>query len=533
MKNHVKRLISTLLAAMLLLLCLCSCGSAEPTEGAIVTQMYADISALDPARMYDSPTMLVLEQVVEGILEQQMDGSMKPHLCKSWEAVDDLTYVYQMRDDVTFSNGDPMTMEDVLFSIERHRDPDVASYLAWMYDNVESVTQTGDWELTVKLLSPSATWQYTFGTAAGAVIQKSACEAAGDSFGKTPKSLVATGPYVVDSWTVGSELKLSYNENYWDKSLGEPDVKQITFTVIPEDTTRVSALTSGQADVDLMLPADLMQTIKDSGKVEVSVKNSGAFLFLGMNCSKAPFDDVNVRRAIASAIPKGDIADTIISGVGEKASMLPMSDYLFTSESDSWKSYAKSAKDYPCDIEQAKSYLAQSKYPNGFTAQLIVDETSLNNAIALVIQQSLKEIGITVNIERITYDEVICHEFGEYVDENGLHTYDMGIFEWESDWPDPSGNIDGIFNSANIGEYGTNVPDYSNPAVDALLDEQAGLLDQARRTALLQQALDTIIDECPIVPISYTYYKMGFGERVEADYDCVTWNMCFKRMKLK
>lgn len=536
MKNYLKRFLALVMALCLTSACFSGCGSNSDSSekaGTVISQMYSDIVALDPARMYDSATMTVLQQVTEGILAQQMDGSMKPFLCESWESTDDVTYVYHMRSDIVFSNGDPMTMDDVLFSMERHRDPEVASYLAWMYENVESITQTGDWEFTVKLYSPDATWQYVLGTAAGVVIQKSACLAAGENFGRTPEGLVATGPYVVDSWTIGSEVKLSYNKNYWDPAYSAPDVKNIIFTVIPEDTTRASALMSGQTDVDLIVPGELMQTLIDSDKVEVRTKESGDFLFLSFNCSKAPFDDVNVRRAISSAIPKEDINSTIVGGVGEKAGSLPMSSYLYTFERESWEEYAKKVKSYDYNMEQAKSYLASSAYPDGFTVSLICDETGMNNSIALIIQQSLAELGITVNIEKMSYDEVICHEFGEYVDENGNHTYEMGLFEWEADWPDPSGNVMGIFNSAYIGEGGTNVPDYINENVDELLNAQSVIMDEKERTRLLQEALDIIVDECPIVPISYMYYKMGFGERVDPSFDCVTWGMYYKDMKLK
>ena len=208
-----------------------------------------------------------------------------------------------------------------------------------------------------------------------------------------------------------------------------------------------------------------------------------------------------------------------------------MSPYLYTFEKESWEAYEKQVKTYAYDLDQARAYLAQSAYPDGFSATLITDETGVNNAIALVIQQSLADIGIQVKIERMSYDENICHEFGEYVDENGNHTYEMGLFEWEADWPDPSGNIMGIFNSAYMGEGGSNVPGYANGRVDELLNAQAAILDEAQRTQLLQRALDIIVDECPIVPISYTYLKIGMNNRIQ-DFDCVTWGTYYKNMKL-
>ena len=182
-------------------------------------------------------------------------------------------------------------------------------------------------------------------------------------------------------------------------------------------------------------------------------------------------------------------------------------------------------------MEKAKECLANSAYPDGFTVNLIIDEVNTNNAMALVIQESLAELGITVEIEKMTTDELINHEFGGVLDENGYHTFDMGLFEWEADWPDPSGNIMGIFHSAYMGEGGSNVPGYFNEEVDELLSQQAASTDEAERTQLLQDALDIIIDESPLVPISYTYYKMGLGEKIEY-YVSVTWGPYFKDMKL-
>ena len=528
----MKKTIAILLIAALLLAGLTGCKKQETKSDSIQVQIVADIVALDPARMYDSSTMQVLGQVLEGLLEQQMDGHMEPLLCKSWTAADDTTYVYQIRDDVKFSDGSPMTMEDVLYSLNRHRDEEVASYLGWMYENVESLEQTGDWELTVRLYEPDATWQYVFGTAAGMIFQKAAAEAAGENFGRSVEGLIATGPYVIDSWTVGSEITMHYNQNYWDSRYANPDVKKIVFAVISEDTTRASALISGQSDVDLWLPANLLTQLEEAQSVTVKTKPSGDFLMLAMNCAKAPFDDVNVRRAIACAVPKQEINDSIVGHSGEIAKALPMSSYLYTFDKASWESYAASKTGYSYDLEQAKSYLAESAYPDGFSATLICDETALNNAIAVVLQEEFAKIGVKLTIERMSYDEIICHEFGEYVDEDGNHIYEMGLFDWEADWPDPSGNIMGIFHSAYIGEGGSNVPGYSNEQVDELLGEQSAILDESRRTELLQEALDIIIDETPLVPISYMYYKIGLGSRV-ADFDTVTWNSCFKNMKLK
>lgn len=535
----MKRFISAILAVLLTLTAFTACGDSSQESGKTLrVSLISDITALDPAFAYDGPTISTILQITEGILRLNADGTISPQLAKDWEAVDELTYVYNIRDDVCFSDGSPMTMEDVLFSLNRYRDENVASYLAWMYDNVESIEQTGDWQFTVKLYEPDATWQYVFSTAAGHVVKKETCELAGDDFGK-PAALLAglptigTGPYKVKSWSVGTEICLEKNENYWDKTYAETDIDNIEFVVISDDTTRIQALINGQTDMDTMLPAEMISTVRDSENTDVLLKNSTNFIMLAFNCEVAPFNDVNVRRAIASVIDKQSIASGIVKEVGEAATALPMGELLYTAEKASWEEYANTHKGIEYSIENAKNYLSQSAYPDGFECKLMVDEQNMNVSIALEIQSALKEIGITVNVEKVSQDELVNCEFGGDIKADGTRNFEMGLFEWESDYSDMSGNINGIFYSGFMGEGGSNVPSYSNPEVDSLLEQQLASLDPAERTKLLQQALDVIIDEVPIVPIAYTYYKIGYNTKIESGIDILTWAFYIKDIKLK
>ena len=148
------------------------------------------------------------------------------------------------------------------------------------------------------------------------------------------------------------------------------------------------------------------------------------------------------------------------------------------------------------------------------------------------LQSALKEIGINVNIEKVSQDELINCEFGGDISPDGTRNFDMGLFEWESDYSDMSGNIMGIFYSGFMGEGGSNVPSYSNPEVDALLESQQASIDPAEREKLLQQALDIITDEVPIVPIAYTYYKIGYNKSITEGVDILTWAFYVKDIRL-
>lgn len=545
----MKRKISMLLAmAMAAVVVLAGCGgngsdketknsaSAEGGSGTIDTftvALDADIIALDPAYAYDWSTNPVINQITEPLLVIDENNEIQPGLAKSWEQTDDVTYVYQIRDDVNFSDGTPMTMEDVLFSIERIRDDETASYVKWLYDSVESIEQTGDWELTVKLAAPSATWKYTFGTSAGHIISKAYYEENADLFGTAEGGIMGTGPFVYESWTSGQEIVLVKNENYWDKSV-QVDIQKLVFKIISEDTTRVAALTSGQADFTPITPADMMDTVRADDSLVVSDVRTMGISYLAFNTQRAPFDDVNVRKAISYAIDRQSINDNITKDTAEMGNMLPNSDVLFTSNPDDWNDYVANAENYTYDVEKAKECMAQSAYPDGFSCTLLCTEASVAYSKALAIQEYLKEINIEVEIEKLSSDEHTAYQFGNKFDEDGYRDYDMILAGWEADYPDVAGNIQPLYDGTNAGEGGSNAAAYVNDEVDALLHQQASSTDPEERNQCLFQAMDIITADAPYLAIDYpvkacTLNGKYQGVSMNASW---IWNLCFKNVHL-
>lgn len=547
-----KSLVSALLSAALVLSLLSGCsdgsagtGSAETpaagTEAAveetaqasgkdsIVVGLNSDITSLDPAYAYDHTTNQVVNQITEGLLTFDAAGALQPKLCKSWEAVDATTYVYEIRDDVKFSDGSPMTMEDVMFSITRHQDPELASYVAWCYDSVDTIEQTGDWEITVKLAKPDATWQYTFATTAGHIISKSYYDEHKDTFGTPAGGILGTGAYTFTSWTTGSEIVLDYNENYWAQEV--PDVKHITFEIIEEETTRVTAMVNGQIDFTLDPPTELLSQLEGASNVNLTEVPAWSILYLAMNCQKAPFDDVNVRKAISYAIDKEALYQSLLTKEGTEANnSIPFSSALYGTETESWTAFAETAVEYSGDLEKAKECLAASAYPDGFDCTLYVNTNSLRNSIALYVQQALKEIGINVAIETRSGDEMITIQFG-----SGQRDYDMAIVKWEADYLDPSGNLYPLFYSANAGEGGANTANYQNPEVDALIEEQLASIDLDERTKLMQDALTILAEDDPVVIFFYPVKRIAMNSAItgfEVNASMI-WNFYIKDMKLQ
>ena len=168
-------------------------GSAGKTFTVALSE---DIRALDPGLAWNYVTNQVTNQITEGLLTLDMNNNIVPELAKRWSQPDTLTYVYEVRDDIVFSYGTKMTMDDVVFSLERYRDPEGGTYFADFYADVESIAATGPWQLTIKLSKPSAVFKYIPAIGAGRIISKAYYEEHRDDFVTAQGGILATGPFV-------------------------------------------------------------------------------------------------------------------------------------------------------------------------------------------------------------------------------------------------------------------------------------------------------------------------------------------------
>ena len=535
----MKRILALILAMATATMLLASCGGSSDSNGTasgdgqssssadsstFTVALDGDIVALDPAFAYDFTTNLVVLQITQGLVAFDQNNEIVPVLAKSWEAVDDTTYVYEIRDDVTFSDGTPMTMDDVIFSIERIMNPDTGSYLQWTTSKIDSIEQTGDWELTVHLKEPYSQFKYVFATTAGHVISKAYYEAHADNFGTAEGGIMGTGAYVYDSWTSGQEIVLKKNENYWNKEK-TPAIDTIVYKVIPEDTSRVTALQTGDVDFTAATPQGMLDTLYADDNLDIQTIETKGVTLIAFNTQRAPMNDVNVRKAIASAINLEDIQANVIKDAGEAATCMPNSKVLYTIEPEKWEDYVANADYCKYDLEKAKEYMAQSDYPDGLEINMIISDNSLRYSIALAIQEALKEINITLNLVQVGGDEHTAYQSGEILDENGDRDYDMILCGWEADYPDISGNIEPLYASYNAGEGGFNAAVFKNDQVDEYINAQATSLDDKERNDDMFKLMDIVNAEQPYYNIFYPTKQFTMNKKFTGLTINDSWNM--------
>ncbi|MBU4213446.1 MAG: ABC transporter substrate-binding protein [Actinobacteria bacterium] len=333
----------------------------------------------------------------EGLLQVEPDGTLTPALAKAWNRVDASTYVFTLRTDATFADGTPVTVEDVLYSIEKARDPKVSPGTAWAWGGVDTVTQTGADEITIALSAPNVAFEWN-PTAAGAlfVTSKAFFEKVG-TLGTAQSLILGSGPYKATAFVPDSYAEFERVETWWG---GVPKVKKVRFEFIADENARLLARQSGDVDLAYSVPIgqlDQWRAVEGTRIETVSDRSWAGILF---DVTVAPFDDAHVRTAIAHACNRQNIVDGVLKGNGEVALGLPAPSVLTTAVSESAaRSLLATIPQYDFDLDAATAALAKSSVPDGFTVEWTYPNSGpqLGRA-AQAIAADLATIGITVNV---------------------------------------------------------------------------------------------------------------------------------------
>ena len=465
--------------------------------GTFTVALPGDIISLDPAFDYDFNTSPVVQQLVEGLQRFDANNKVVPNIAESVSNPNPLTYIYKIRKDVTFWDGSPVTIDDVLFSMERIKDPKTASYVGWMYQSVKSITKMDSRTVKVTLSKPDALWQYVGATTGASVIKKSYALSKGKTFGKPDGGVMATGPFKFTSWTPGQEIVIERNDKYWNAKAGGPYLDKIVYKVIPEPTTQIAGLKTGEINLLIGVPLNLLPVVRGNSNVNLILEPSFLMDFIAFNAGRKPFSDPKVRQALAYAFDKKKLFDAIVKDAGDFAKNTPVNPALWIQEKAAWTAAYKALPEAAYNLEKAKSLLAASSAKGGFTATITTDSNPIRLNGAIALQAAAKAIGVTLNVKKVTGEELNTLSFGKARD------YDIIMQMWGSDFPDPSGNLRPVFASANRGDGGSNFANYSNPKLDALLEQQNQSTNPAARAKLMIQAQAIIAEEVPWIVVNY------------------------------
>ena len=446
--------------------------------------------SIDAMRSFNYAENTVIANMCESLLRLTPDLRIKPGLAERVDKPDQLTQVYTLRSDVSFWDGNPMTADDVAYSLNRQLNPDNGSYFAGYYAKVDSIEATGPRQVTVRFSEPDALFEQAMATAAGAISAQAFTERAGEAFGTPQTGVMCTGPFKFDSWQPGRDLALARNDGYWDASL-RPHAERIEFSFIADESTAVNALRSGEVDGQFFYlpPAGLIQLQKDDGLTLNYGKSLVYYALIAANDS-GPLADVRVRQALSAIVDRSAIASVVLQGAALPAPTLAGPDYWGYAKDAFAAAYAN--HDTKPDPQRAKQLLAEANIHEPIVIG-IQGSSAVHEQTANVMQAAARELGLDIRTKVIPVEQ-----FGNlYNDATAREGLDGFFTTWYGNVPDPleaySMFIDGGTN--NYGGY-TAVSDQVNQAV-ATLDPA----ERAKRVIAIQDQVSKDVPWTPLVSL--------------------------------
>lgn len=444
-------------------------AEATTTTAEATTTTAAEVSAITEATIglqLEPPTLdltaspaaaipqVLLYNVYETLVRLQADGSIAPLLAESWEISEDgLTYTFNLRDGVSFHNGDPLTADDVVFSINNVVANEAHPFTT-TYAPISAVTAVDDSTVEVTLEQPSANLLFFMTQGQGVVLN----EASLDTIENSP---VGTGPFTFGSWTVGDSIVLAANGSYW----GEPALLEtVTFKYISDPNALNNAMLGDQLDIVAGVSApELLQAFEADERFEVQTGLTYGEVTLSLNGRRAPFDDIRVRQAVSHAIDRQAVVDLAYSGYGEVIG-------TFSTPLDPWYKDLTGVYDY--DPDRARELLAEAGATD-LTLELVLPPVSYATRGGEIIASQLSEVGIDVNITPVEWGVWLEDVFANY-------DFDMSIVA----------HVEPL----DLAQYGNAEYYWGNdsPDVAPLLEQADAEPDEAARNALYGQVLDEI-----------------------------------------
>ncbi len=507
LEHRLRFLVPGLLAALLLAACGGSAAPAATSSGSLksLTVGYeADATSLDPGQPTDINTMQVLDQMYDTLVRFS-NGKLVGDLATSWKVSSDgLRYTFDLRPGVRFSNGDPLTPADVVFSFERMLDPSNPGYQygpypfgKFFYGQVASVQQISPSAVEFTLSSPDAGFLPSLTVATGSIVDQKVALTEGKQFALEG---MGTGPFRLEVWKRGQELVLDPNPYYWGP---KPHLRQITFIPIVDTSQRANELQSGAIDLALNPDPSTLSSLRKAG-FQVAEQAGPHVWWIGVNISQPPFDNVKVRQALNYAINKQAITQGILYGTGIPADQ-PLSPGQLGYNSD--------VNPYPYDPAKARQLLAQAGYPHGFTTTLLVPTSGSGMqepvAMGTAIQGYLKAVGVTVKIEEL--------DWGTFLNKIGEGAKAADLQMWELSWMDSAVDPWLVLNpllARSSWPPGFNTGFYDDPKVDALLEQGLATQNQNQRAVIYRQAEQLINQDAPWIFVDHAKMVVAYNRSV-------------------
>ena len=442
-------------------------AQAKPASGEATLVLGVDAESLDPHVTTNAFSLSMMKAMFDTLVVFDTRLNPQPGLAESWDSPNDSTWRFKLRKGVTFHDGSPFNAEAAKFSLDRYVDPATKNPQAGVLKPVTGVKVVDDSTIEVTTDGPyaallNALWNAAF------MMSPSAVKAGGDDVAKKP---VGTGQYRFVEWVPGERLVMEANPAYW----GTPaKLQRLTWKPIPEASTRLVSLRTGQADLIANVPPQLIGQVEGQSDLQVQ-RVPGTIITIMFNFGMPPFDNQEVRKALNYAVNVDEIIQYVLSGAGT---------HLASATKPGMLGHDPDLKPYPYDPDKAKQLLAQAGFADGFEATLDAPNGRYLNdkAVAEAIVGQLQKIGLKITLNVPDYNTLVQKIVG--------HTsqfYMIGNVEPATEISFPR----------SFQKGGAFYQSYNNPKVNELIDKANRTLDRAQRSDLFLQANRLIQQDAP------------------------------------
>lgn len=444
----------------------------------LVVATAVDIAHLDAPLTADIASSTVSAHIMETLFIMDAEGTIHPGLATSYEVSEDaMTWTFTLREGVRFHDGTAFDAEAVRFNVERLLDPGNAFAYAFLLDRVDRVEVLDTHLVRFHLSTPFAPLLTHLTLSSTGIQSPTAVQTLGDGYRTQP---VGSGPFRFAEWVQGQHVDLVRFDDYWGDA---PAIESVRFLFVPESSTRIALLMTGDAHVALPIPPQDIPRLEAAPDIDVNISPSARTIILYFNHTREPFTDRRVRQALNHAVDKDAIVEFILGGAAR------VSDAII---SPGIVGYAPIGV-YEFDPERARQLLAEAGYPDGFSSRLLctMGRINMDTQICETIQNMLADVGVDITIE--TLEHATWLSVTRNPPEESI--VDIAMSGWNTVTRDADYALYAVWHSDQWVPGGANRSYYANPDVDALLERSRVVADTAEREAIIAEALQVMWDD--------------------------------------
>ncbi|MHA7178169.1 ABC transporter substrate-binding protein [Arthrobacter sp. Sr24] len=490
-KKNLLRTAIIAIAASSLLLSGCTSSGNDGSGDAASDQslkigLSADVADLKPARDQGAAAMMLDTLIHRGLLAYDKDGNVVPALAESFEQLDDTSYKFVLRPNLTFQDGSALTSANVKKSLEYLATAESGSKIYSAIKELDSVETPDELTAVVKLKSKNVALPEYLADTTAAILPDQAFEAEGTSW-------IGAGPFSLEKTDKGIAFSLVKNEQFYDAS--NVDLTAIDLTIYADGAARSNALIAGDVDLIDFVPWEDFSRVESTPGLVLD-STSGPFMYVHFNVTDGPFADDRVRQAVALTVNRENVASAAFSGQAAiiAGAPIPESSSFFNKEL---------ANGWTTDVDKAKSLLAEAGYADGFKATLLTSsQYAFHQDSALSVQADLAKVGITVDLD--------SPDWATRQEKALAGEYDLAIAGSAGVVNDPSFLSNFVTGpAANNRSFG-----FDDPELNSLLTDGLGAANESERKEAYDKVQKRILETVPFASLVGRNQAFGYNEKV-------------------